>query len=100
MISKEQIIYCSKIDKDLVLDYIEEDLMIYDEINGNVHVLNNTAKIIWDFISNKTYVYKIIEELKQIFEIDDLSMLENDIQEILNDLEDRELIICYRKDDD
>lgn len=98
MALKGNIIYCIKKDDNLVLDYIDDDLMIYDEINGNVHVLNSTAKIIWDSISDKTFVCEIIEKLKDTFDIDNPNELESDVQEILTNLEERELIICYRED--
>lgn len=102
MVLKGNIIYCIKKDDNLVLDYIDDDLMIYDEINGNVHVLNSTAKIIWDSISDsisdKTSVCEIIDKLKNIFNIDNPNELESDVQEILTNLEERELIICYREE--
>jgi len=95
---KRKIIYCGKKNINLVLDYIDDDLMIYNENNGNVHVLNNTAKFIWDSIFEKTSVCEIIKKLKSTFEVDNLNELENDVQDILNNLEEQELIICYRED--
>lgn len=46
MTFNKKVIYCSKNDDGLIQDNVDDDLMIYDSINGNVYVLNKTVKII------------------------------------------------------
>ena len=41
-----KIVYCSKTDDGMLIDAVEDNILIYDEIGGKVHVLNSTSKLI------------------------------------------------------
>jgi len=66
-----KIVYCSKTDDGMLIDAVEDNILIYDEIGGKVHVLNSTSKLIWDNIYENTKVEDLENLIFDSYDIKD-----------------------------
>lgn len=76
----------------------EEGLMIYDESSEDTHILNETAQFIFELLK-KPMTLEEIEEIfkkKYDFEDDDLETLCDDLDEILEEMVEKNIISSER----
>lgn len=96
-----KIVYCSKTDDGMLIDAVEDNILIYDEIGGKVHVLNSTSKLIWDNIYENTKVEDLENLIFDSYDIKDeeKESVRQDIQEILNSFVQNNLISIKKIND-
>jgi hypothetical protein len=98
---KMKVIYKRNQDRDKELNTFaldEEGLMIYDESSEDTHILNETAQYIFELLE-KPMTLKEIEEIfkeKYKFEDDDLETLCDDLDEILEEMVEKNIISSER----
>jgi hypothetical protein len=63
---------------------LENDLMLYDTECDDVHVLNPTAKLIYNLVTAGKDIDEIEKELRAHFTIDETHDLRNDIRNYLD----------------
>lgn len=96
-----KVIYKRNQDRDKELNTFaldEEGLMIYDESSEDTHILNETAQYIFELLE-KPMTLKEIEEIfkgKYEFEGDDLETLCDDLDEILEEMVEKNIISSER----
>lgn len=100
-IIKMKVIYKRNQDRDKELntfDLDEEGLMIYDESSEDTHILNETAQYIFELLK-KPMTLKEIEEIfkgRYEFEDDDVETLCDDLDEILEEMVEKNIISSER----
>lgn len=90
----KKIIYCTKTDDGMIEDCVDNDLIIYDEIKEKVFLLNETSKVIWEFIKDNTKIDDIEKMIISKYSIPEQNYddVKNDTQEILTEWEKNGLI--------
>lgn len=69
-----------------------EDLMLYDPESDKVHVLNETAALIWNLLDGTNTIEKIEEILRQTFKDAKTRDISGDVKETLEKLKQEGLI--------
>lgn len=96
-----KVIYKRNQDRDKELNTFaldEEGLMIYDESSEDTHILNETAQYIFELLE-KPMTLKEIEEIfkgRYEFEDDDVETLCDDLDEILEEMVEKNIISSER----
>jgi len=76
----------------LIKQEISDELMLYQTEKEEVHVLNPTARLIYDLLSKGKTESQIFEDLQQQFDISDAKQLMADIQQCIADIKSREIL--------
>jgi hypothetical protein len=71
---------------------LENDLMLYNAENDNVHVLNPTARLIYELFKKGKDVHEIEKEIRITFNVDETQDLHDDILKYLDEMRKKGLI--------
>jgi len=71
---------------------LEKDLMLYDTENDDVHVLNPTAKLIFNPFTAGKDIDEIEKELRANFNVDETLNLRDDVRYYLDKMHEMGLI--------
>ena len=71
---------------------LEKDLMLYDTENDDVHVLNPTAKLIFNLLTAGKDIDEIEKELRANFNVDETLNLRDDVRYYLDKMHEMGLI--------
>jgi hypothetical protein len=69
------------------------ELVIYDERHGLFHILNSTARRIWQLCDGTHGVEDIVGEMSRMFPHTAVGTLRQDVERTLASLKDKEVII-------
>ena len=69
------------------------ELVIYDERRGLFHILNSTARRIWQLCDGTHGVDDIVGEMARMFPQTAVGTLQQDVERTLASLKDKEVII-------
>jgi hypothetical protein len=70
---------------DIASQELGDEVMLYDSVNEQVHVLNHTAYFIWKLCDGNNTLQDIRKKMiSQFTEISDSAII-NDIQSVIND---------------
>ncbi len=83
-IVRETILPCQR--QDLTLQQIGNEFVIYDQVNGRVHVLNDTALEVWRHCDSETPIASFVDEICQRYGGVPREVLLSDIEELLAQL--------------
>jgi PqqD family protein of HPr-rel-A system len=64
---------------------LSNELLIYDTETGSVHVLNSTARVIWESCHEPKTVGELVAILRSQFQVEDPRVISSDVQSILAD---------------
>ncbi|MCD4783504.1 MAG: PqqD family protein [Candidatus Eremiobacteraeota bacterium] len=70
----------------------DEESILYDPSQGNVHILNETGASIWELSDGNRTVEEIAKIIEEDFEAEDESVL-SDVKEFVEELEKQGLLI-------
>lgn len=82
-----------KAKENVTLQDIGDEVILYDSEKENVHILNNTAYIIWNLCDGQHTIEDIREHLERQFPDIAESDLTEDIKTTLNEFVEKKLII-------
>lgn len=85
-----------KNDVGMLCNEFEEELMIYDELSGKIHVLNEVAAYIFNSIENSQTYERILESVSRKYQVEISDELQDDVQQILKNFNDENLIEVNR----
>jgi hypothetical protein len=77
---------------DLVIEVLGEEIMIYDTANDQVHVLNETARLIWDALDGQRSLADLVSMVMEHFDVPPERDLDADITRMLQDLWHKQLL--------
>jgi pyrroloquinoline quinone biosynthesis protein D len=69
------------------------EILIYDERNKLVHILNATARRMWQLCDGTHGVEEIVEEVRRLFPQVSAEQIETDVGRALEDLAAKELVV-------
>ena len=69
------------------------ELMVYDKEKDNVHVLNETAKVILQLAEKGHSLNDIEKELKKRFSINSNQDVKGDIKRVIKELQEKGLLV-------
>ena len=72
---------------------LDGELLISDPDTGQVHILNETARIIWHLSDGRHTLKEIEQEIRNTFSFSKDSDIEGDIKQSINELIDKKLLI-------
>lgn len=78
--------------KDLVLQEVGEEGLLYDREGAMVHILNRTALHAWRLCDGRHTIDEIVEELVSAFRGAEASSVRRDVEKMLTALLDRGLL--------
>jgi hypothetical protein len=70
------------------------ELVIYDERHGLFHILNSTARRIWQLCDGSHGVDDIVGEMTRMFPQTAVETLRQDVERTLASLKEKEVIVC------
>lgn len=76
----------------VMLTDADEESILYDPIQGNVHILNETGASIWELCDGRRTIEEIAKIIEIDFEAEDESVLA-DVKEFVEELEKQGLLI-------
>ncbi|MFN7964608.1 MAG: PqqD family protein [Acidobacteriota bacterium] len=72
---------------------LESELLIYDERRRLVHLLNSTARRIWQMCDGTHRVDEITSEVTRLFPEQPLSQVQSDVEQALSSMESQDIIV-------
>ncbi len=72
---------------------LESELLIYDERRRLVHLLNSTARHIWQMCDGTHRVDEITSEVTRLFPEQPLSQVQRDVEQALSSMESQDIIV-------
>ncbi|MBI1883724.1 MAG: PqqD family peptide modification chaperone [Chlamydiae bacterium] len=78
--------------RDVVCKALQEEVMLYDPLKEDVHVLNNTSHFIWNLLDGKHTPEDIEKKIQSSFSDTVPFKIFSDIQEILKVFEEKGLL--------
>jgi hypothetical protein len=72
---------------------LESELLIYDERRRLVHLLNSTARHIWQLCDGTHRVDDIAEEVTRLFPEQPQSQVRQDVEQALSSMESQDIIV-------
>jgi len=79
--------------EDVSLHLMGKDCILHDTRNGRVHVLNPTAKFVWDRCDGSTMVVEILDDLRNAFGNMEGNDLLDDVHQCLHQFRAEGLIV-------
>jgi hypothetical protein len=76
----------------------ESELLIYDERRGLVHILNTTARWIWQLCDGTTKVDEIATEVEKMFPGASPGQVREDVRSALRQMESQQIIVWIQED--
>ena len=76
----------------IIAKELESELMLYDTEKDSVHLLNPTARLVYDLYKKGLDLTKIGQEMQKNFQIDDSRDLRDDLLRCLEELRSKKLI--------
>lgn len=77
--------------KDIINEIVEDETVIYDPRNHNVHHLNPVAGVIWDLCDGSHTTKEIAEEILEVLEADQ-SQVEGDVTKTIEEFQSKGLL--------
>ncbi len=71
---------------------LDGELLISDPDTGQVHILNETARIVWHLSDGRHTLIEIEQEIMNTFSFSKASDIRGDIEHSINELIDKELL--------
>ena len=71
---------------------MEDDLVIYDSGKDQLHVLNQTARMIWNLCDGNHYVIEIAENMQRLSPSENPDRIQADVNETIELLQEKGLI--------
>ncbi len=81
--------------QDLIARQIDEDLVLMDSAARSVHVLNRTARLVWDLCDGGHSAEEIARQLQDRFAVPPGSDPAADVREILGVFQDKGLLTDF-----
>jgi hypothetical protein len=72
---------------------LESELLIYDERRRLVHLLNSTARRIWQLCDGSNGIEQITREVQRLFPEVHADQVRRDVQQSLGALESQDIIV-------
>ncbi len=69
------------------------ELMICDDRRKLVHILNSTARRIWDLCDGTHSVREISEEVNRLYPAVEVGQIQRDVEQALGSLDEKEMIV-------
>ena len=69
---------------------VESDLMLYDSLKDDIHILNQTAALIYELKVEGKEEDKIVEAVIDQFELADREKVRTDVKKCLEELESKD----------
>lgn len=69
------------------------EMLIYDEHNGRVHILNSTAKRIWELCDGTRDSKEIVDEINRLFPGVAVEQIRSDVERSLELLNEKNVIV-------
>ena len=76
--------------KDKVIEWLGEELLLFDSSKGILYELNETGKTIFIMLDGKHTVKNIKDQLRK--EFDEIGEIDKDVSDLLNELLELDLI--------
>ncbi len=76
---------------DIINEIVEDETVIYDPKNHNVHHLNPVAGVIWDLCDGSHTAKEIADEIVNVLEADP-SQVEGDVTKTIEELQSKGLL--------
>ncbi len=77
--------------EDIINEIIEDETVIYDPKNHNVHHLNPVAGVIWDLCDGRNTAKEIAKEIVDVLEADH-SQVEGDVTKTIEEFQSKGLL--------
>ncbi|MFQ5901388.1 MAG: PqqD family protein [Thermodesulfobacteriota bacterium] len=71
---------------------LDRELMLHDPETDQIHVLNETAKVIWGLADGRHTLGEIEQEVKERFSIDDDLDIRRDVERVIEELRGKGMI--------
>jgi hypothetical protein len=78
--------------EDLAIHELGDEAMLYDAKNEKIHVLNNTAYLIWKFCDGTHTIKAIVKEINVKFPVIEGDEVSKDIRMAIDDFEKNNLL--------
>lgn len=72
---------------------LEDEIIIQNNVSGEIHMLNGTATIIFNSIINNVSETDMIKQFKNLFVEITNEELKNDIEEVISQLIEKKIIV-------
>ncbi len=79
--------------KRMVWRKMSEETIIMDMENGKIHSLDDVASVIWDLIDQYQTQEEILQQLKEIYPEVSQDILKEDLEEFIDELSEKEIIL-------
>ena len=78
--------------RNIIAKELGGDLMLYDAARDEVHILNGTARLIYELHEKGKDIAQIAELIKSSFRVEDTGRIEQDIRRSIDELKRKGLI--------
>jgi len=79
--------------KNIIARDLLDELMLFDSDSDNLHVLNQSARLIYTLYKEGKNIHEIALALKHEFRVKNESVLENDIKKCIKEFEEKGLMV-------
>ena len=76
----------------IIAKELDSELMLYDTEQDEVHVLNPTARLVYDLYKKGRTLTEIEQEMRKNFQADDRRDLRGDVMRCVEELSSKQLI--------
>ena len=76
----------------IISQELNDELMLYKTDSEEIHILNHTARKIYDLFHQKKTVDEMIEILQKDFQITDTQSLRDDIENCMSQLKSKQIV--------
>lgn len=76
----------------IIAKELESELMLYETEKDSVHLLNPTARLVYDLYKKGRNLTEIEQEMQKNFKVDDSQDLRGDLLRCLEELRSKQLI--------
>ncbi|PXF56238.1 MAG: hypothetical protein C4B58_14245 [Deltaproteobacteria bacterium] len=76
----------------IIAKELESELMLYETEKDSVHLLNPTARLVYDLYKKGRDLTEIEQEMQKNFQVDDSRNLRSDLLRCLEELRSKKLI--------
>ncbi len=78
---------------DVILQDLGDEALLYDARKENVHVLNRTARFVWDMCDGNNTIADIKKSMQEQYDTISVDELTADLTAILQEMQQKNLII-------
>ena len=86
--------------KRMVWRKMSEETIIMDMENGKIHSLDDVASVIWELIDQYQTPQELLKQLKEVYPEESEEILKADLEEFLEELAEKEMILVEEESEE